>query len=201
MKTHPAIALIECSGIAAGLVAADAMIKSAPISVLKTGTIHRGKYLILVGGSVASIEESYHRGLASGGVQIVDHLFLPDVHPRVYDAILGKRFQCTGESLGVIETTTVASVIKSADAGMKGTWVELVELRTGDGLGGKAFALFSGKLEEVETALHLAREAVTISEFRGNITLIPRIHPDLVDQIDITTRFSKMDMKNLEGGE
>ena len=40
------------------------MLKKAPITVIKSGTVHNGKYLVLIGGSVASVEESYTKGLA-----------------------------------------------------------------------------------------------------------------------------------------
>ncbi|MFQ5584163.1 MAG: BMC domain-containing protein [Calditrichia bacterium] len=50
MKIYPAIALIEISNIAAGIKVGDAMLKKSPIALLKTGTVSRGKYLVLVGG-------------------------------------------------------------------------------------------------------------------------------------------------------
>jgi microcompartment protein CcmL/EutN len=45
---EPALALVELSSIAAGVQAADAMAKRAPIDVLKAGTVHNGRYLVLV---------------------------------------------------------------------------------------------------------------------------------------------------------
>ncbi|MDO9548824.1 MAG: BMC domain-containing protein, partial [Candidatus Marinimicrobia bacterium] len=77
MKKYPALALIELSNIAAGILTGDAMVKVAPISVLKAGTVHNGKYLILIGGSVASVEEAFHKGLTAGGEQVIDKVLLP----------------------------------------------------------------------------------------------------------------------------
>ena len=48
MKKYPSIALLELSSIAVGIFTADAMVKRAPITVLKSGTVHNGKYLILI---------------------------------------------------------------------------------------------------------------------------------------------------------
>ena len=78
MKKYPAIALLEISGIATGIYCADVMIKCAPITVLKSGTVHNGKYLILIGGSVASVEEAFYKGLTAAKDEIIDHVFLPD---------------------------------------------------------------------------------------------------------------------------
>ena len=91
MKKHPAIAVVEFSEIPCGMSATDAMLKKAPIAFVKCGTISRGRYLTLVGGSTASVDESLREGLAQGGPSVLDHILLADVHPRVYEAILGRR--------------------------------------------------------------------------------------------------------------
>ena len=95
MDRYPEIALIEYSSIATGIYCGDAMVKRAPITVLKSGTVHQGKFLVLIGGSVAAVEESYEEGLAMGGDSVVDKVFLPFVHTQVHDAILGKRQPCS----------------------------------------------------------------------------------------------------------
>ena len=62
----PALALVELSSIAAGMQAADAMAKRASLDVLKAGTVHNGKYLVLVGGQVADVEAAVRRGRSRG---------------------------------------------------------------------------------------------------------------------------------------
>ena len=57
-KRHGAMALLEFETIAAGVLASDIMVKRSPIALLRCGTIHPGRFLILVGGSVASTEEA-----------------------------------------------------------------------------------------------------------------------------------------------
>ncbi|MCH8013016.1 MAG: BMC domain-containing protein [Candidatus Marinimicrobia bacterium] len=201
MKKYPAIALIEYSSIAAGILSGDAMVKRAPITVLKAGTVHNGKYISLIGGSVASVEESFSEGLSRGGDQVIDSVILPNVHPQVHDAILKSRKPCSGESLGVIETSTVAATIRSADAGIKGADVNIVEIRLADDIGGKAFALFTGKLEEVEAAVQISKSMVTKPEFWVSDTVIARLHPDMMDQIKQSTRFIDVELQTLEGSE
>jgi len=201
MRSYPAIALIEFSSIATGIFAGDAMVKKAPISVLKSGTVHDGKYLILIGGSVAPVEESFAEGIFVGSGQVVDQVILPNIHGQVHRAILGERKPFRYESLGVIETETVAATIQSADASIKGANVDLIEIRLADDLGGKAFAVFNGEIEDVEIAIEIAKNAVTNSDFWLRDIVIPRIHSGMVEQIDQSTRFYSTTLKSLEGRE
>jgi microcompartment protein CcmL/EutN len=150
---EPALGLLEFSSIAAGIAAGDAMAKRAPIDVLRAGTIHPGKFLVLVGGSVADVEEALDAGRDAGAPCVLDAVFLPNVHPELVGAIGGGRGVAMGEALGVIETMTVASILEAADAGLKGARVRLLELRLGDDLGGKGYLLFDGPVAEVEAAV------------------------------------------------
>ena len=118
MKTYSAIALIEYSSIATGILAGDEMLKKAPITVIKSGTVHNGKYLVLIGGSVASVEESYAKGLTVEPENVIDSMILPDVHQQLHNGILGSRLECTEESLGIIEASSVSTMIKASDAGI-----------------------------------------------------------------------------------
>ena len=201
MNRYPAIALIEFSSIATGVFAGDAMVKRAPISVLKVGTVHEGKYLVLIGGSVASVEEAFSEGLRVGGEQVIDRVILPDVHFQVHDAILSTRKPCSGDAIGIIETKTVAATIQSADAGVKGANVNIVEIRLADDLGGKAIAIFTGRVEEVEAAVKISKEAVTHPNFWLCDTIIPRLHFDMAKQINQSTRFAGVNLDKLENGE
>jgi len=201
MKKYPSIALLELSSIAVGIYAADAMVKRAPITVLKSGTVHNGKFLILIGGSVASVEESFYTGIDSGSEKIIDQVQLPDVHQKVHDAILGNRQKCTGEAIGIIETSTVAATIKSADAAVKGTNIEILEIRIADDLGGKAFAIYNGEIEDVQSAIEISKENVTKKEFWIRDKIIPRISPEMADQLDQTTVFKNVSLNFLPESE
>jgi microcompartment protein CcmL/EutN len=201
MKKYPAIALLEISGIATGLYCADLMIKRAPITVLKSGTVHNGKYLILIGGSVASVEEAYYEGLSASGDDIIDHVILPNVHEQVHDAILGHRTKCRKESIGIIETASVAATIRSTDAAIKGTDVTIIEIRIADHLGGKAFSIINGEIEDVQTAVDIAQENITKPEFWLRKSVIPNLHHDIGSQIAQSTYFGQIEIQPLAEGE
>ncbi len=59
---NPAIGLLEFGSVAAGIVAADAMVKRAPLGDLVAGSVQPGRYLVLVAGDVASVEEAVEAG-------------------------------------------------------------------------------------------------------------------------------------------
>ena len=201
MKNYPAIALIEFNSISTGILAGDAMIKKAPISLYKSGTVSRGKYLVLIAGTVASVEMSYREGLEIGKDLIVDKVLLPDVHPNVIETILGDRNQITDESFGIIETASVASMIEAADAAIKGATVKIVEIRLADALGGKAFVMFNGKVEDIEAALEIGMNAISNKALWRNKSIIPSIHDELAKGINETTRFANAEFREIPGGE
>ena len=200
-QRYPAIALVEYSSVTTGILSGDAMIKRAPIAVIKSGTVHNGKYLVLIGGSVGAVEEAFSEGLQVGGTQVVDSVILPVVHNQVHDAALGERRECKPQALGICETYTVAATLRSADAGVKGAEVNIVEIRLADDIGGKAFTIFNGELHEVEAAVRIAREACTSSENWLRETIIPNLHPEMAAQVNATTYFSKASLDKLTESE
>ena len=132
--------------------------KSTVFSVSSNFT--NGKYLVLVGGQVADVEESLAAGREVGGDAVLDFVFLPHVHPDAVSTMGGARAPAATDALGIVETTTVAAAILAADAGVKGARVRLVELRLADGLGGKGVVLFSGLVADVEAAVRLGTGAL-----------------------------------------
>jgi microcompartment protein CcmL/EutN len=163
----PAIALLEFSSIARALRTGDVMVKKADISVLRAEPVSPGKYLILITGGEAEVEEAWRAGLADGGDAVVDSLYLPGVHADVLDAIGGAVAERgREESLAVVETSTVAAAIVSADAAVKETPVTLTELRLAKGIGGKGVFTLAGELWDVQASVEAAARSI---EERGAI--------------------------------
>ena len=194
---EPALALIDFGSVAAGIEAADAMAKRAQIDVIRAGTVQPGRYLVLIGGAVADVEESLAAGRAVGGPAVLDHVFLPHVHPEVVAAIGGGRVPAPEDALGVVETATAAAVIHAADAGVKGADVRLVEVRLADGLGGKGIVLFSGLVADVQTAVELGVGALERPEQLVRSVVIPRLHPSMWENVADATRFSARVLEKL----
>lgn len=186
---QPALALIEFDSIAAGVEAGDAMAKKAPVARVVAGTVHNGKYLVLVSGEVADVEESYAEGLAVGASAALDSVFLPGVHPYVADAVGRQRRPAAVDALGIIETRTVAAAIAAADAGIKGAEVNLIEVRLADGLGGKGLVFFSGLVHDVEAAVGMGVECISAAPALVHAVVIPQLHPDMANNILADTRW------------
>ncbi len=184
----PALGLLELESIAAGIEVGDAMAKRAPIEVLRAGTVHPGKYLVLVGGDVADVEEALEAGRELGGLALRDTTFLPAIHPDVVAGVRGARGSVEVEALGVIETATVAAVIRAADAGLKGAHVRLLELRLADDLGGKGYLLFGGDVTDVEAAIEIGVAAV--GQARGlHSRVIAQLHGEMAAELAADPRF------------
>jgi len=188
---EPALALVEFSSIAAGIESADAMVKRAPIKLIRSGTVQPGKYLVLIGGEVADVEESLATGQSVGGGKVLDTVYLPRVHEDVVRALAGGRTPEANDSVGVIETTTVAAAIHAADAGVKGAEVRLLEVRLADGLGGKGIVLFSGLVADVEAAVEIGVGVLERPELLVRQVVIPQLHAAMWENLGTATRFSE----------
>jgi len=186
---QPALALIEFDSIAAGIDAGDAMAKKAPIARIIAGTVHNGKYLVLAAGEVADVEESLAAGLAVGASAVLDHVFLPGVHPHVVDAIAAQRRPQPVDALGIVETRTVAAAIAAADAGIKGAQVNLMEVRLADGLGGRGLVFFDGLVADVEAAVRIATDIIAATSALIHAVVIPQLHPEMAANLLVDTRW------------
>ncbi len=191
MPTLPAIALIEYSSIAAGTRASDALVKKAPIELIRAGTVHPGKYAILFAGQVAAVEDSYVEGLRVGAEAVIDRVLLPDVHDRVYDAVLDKVGDWSADTLGVIETQTMSAVVEAADAAVKGANVAMVRIRLGDGLHGKGLAYFAGLQADVEAAIEIGASRIAYRNISVCTAIIPRLDAELRGMLKESTYFSE----------
>jgi microcompartment protein CcmL/EutN len=188
-----ALALVEFSGAAAGILAVDRLLKNAPVALLRCGTVHPGRYLALVGGSVAATEVAHAAACAAAAecCALVDEVCLPDPHPQLAAAVGGARRDCAGEALGVIELGTSPGLLRALDAVLKALAVELVEVRLADDLGGRALAVVAGRLPDVQAALDLARERKgPVAEWLGG-TLLPRLDDTLRDVLNAGTAFGR----------
>ena len=174
----PAIALLELDSIARALRTGDAMVKRAEVEVAYAGPVSPGKYLILVTGFEAEVEESWLAGKADAGDHLVDSLFLPGAHEAAVSAVHGvTRTLGDDLSLGVLETRTVSAAIVACDTAVKTTDVDVLEMRLGKGIGGKGVFTLSGAQSDVEAALEAA--LISIEDRRAVIAheLIPRPDP------------------------
>jgi microcompartment protein CcmL/EutN len=200
MKPFPAVAILEFLDIPSGIQATDAMLKKAPIAFLKNGTITRGRYLTVIGGSTASVEEAFVEGQFWAAQALIDKVFLPDVHPDVFAAMFGRRAATRDGAWAIIETSSVAANVRAAEAALKGTPVSLIELRLADdGLAGKGLSIYEGDLHDIEAAVDLAAAFLERAGVAFTHRILTAPHEALGRQINGSTRFHEATALELEG--
>jgi microcompartment protein CcmL/EutN len=201
MKTS-ALAVLDFTEIPAGVSAVDAILKKASIAFIRAGTVTHGRYLIVFGGSTAATAESLTEALATSGSGVIDYSFLPDAHPVLFDAAFGARRKSSG-SLLIVETETASSIVRAVEAALKGTPVDLIEMRLADaGLSGKGIALMAGSLHDIEYAAILAANGMGVDSppprgFAYRIIAAP--HDILESEIAAVTRFELAPLLELDG--
>jgi microcompartment protein CcmL/EutN len=147
--------------IAAGVRAADEVVKAARVDLVEAIPISPGKFLVIFAGGVAEVEASLEAGRRAASDVIVDELRLARVHRDVPAAIARPRGVHAVESaLGIVETATVAAAIEGADAAAKAAEVRLLEIGPGRGIGGRGFFTLTGDVGSVEAACGAARAIV-----------------------------------------
>lgn len=200
MKKYPAMAVVEFREISRGMYATDTMLKKAPIAFVRCGTISRGRYLTVIGGTTASVEEAYHEGLFWGGDSVLDSVMLADVHPQVHDAILGARRPEGSGSMAIVETGTVSSNVRAAELALKGTPVSLMELRLADmGLSGKGLSIYQGELHDIEAAMDLVSSFLRAAGREVTFKIISSPHEAMGQRVHLHSHFGTGTLMELDG--
>ena len=201
MKVAAALAVLDFARIPAGLDATDAMLKKAPVAFFRSGTVTAGRYLTLLGGTPASVEEALAEGLARAGEYVLDHLYLADVHPRLPDALEGRRGEDGTGGLLIVETATASSIVLACEKALKETLVDLVEVRLADtGLAGKGLALFRGDLHELEAAVDVISSVLSPAA-RLSVRVLARPHDVFARENALSTVFATSRFVDLGGEE
>lgn len=157
-----AIGMIELSSIARGIYATDLMLKTAYVEVVSATPVCPGKYIAIVHGDVAAVENSVNVGVEAAGEYLVDSFILPNVHPSVFPAITATTMPDETGALGIMESFSLATMIIAADAALKAADIQALELRMGSGIGGKSYFTFTGDVAAVKAGIEagtaIARE-------------------------------------------
>ncbi len=153
MQALKAIGMVELNSIAKGVESGDEMLKSADVELVVAQPICAGKYMVMVSGDVDSVERATEVGKEVAGEFLVDDFVIPNVHSSIFAAITATTLIQNVDSLGVIETFSVASSIMAADAAVKMSDVQIIEIRCATGLGGKSFLYLTGDVDSVRSAV------------------------------------------------
>lgn len=178
--TVPTLGVVEVSSIPRGLRVCDLMLKKAPVRVLRAAPVGCGKFLITLTGDEASLQEALDEGRAAAEPHLVGWTCLPNAHPQVVRALAGE-VQTPGilDALGALETLSLASLVRAADAAVKAAEVRLLSLTLDRDLGGKGYFTITGPLAEVEAALEAAERLVLEAGHPVQREILARPHEGL----------------------
>ena len=168
-----AIGMVEFISIARGIYAADQMVKISDVEIVTASSVCPGKYIAIVHGDVAAVQDSVRVGERFADEYLVDSIVIPNVSPAVFPAITGTTMPDRIRALGIMESFSLATMIITADAVLKSADLQPLELRLGNGLGGKAYFIFTGDVAAVETGVEAGK---AIAEEKGllvNAEVIP----------------------------
>jgi microcompartment protein CcmL/EutN len=178
VSAFEALCVIETASIARGFVVLDALTKKAPVSVKLARPVSPGKLVIVFGGDVESARESHACALEVAGSDLIDELFLPGAHERLLPAVDRDVSARAGESVGLVEMSTVAAAVLAADTALKAVDVDVVRMHLALGVGGKGWFALTGSLADVSAALDAVR-AASHNERVVGIELIAQPHPEV----------------------
>lgn len=170
-----AIGMVEFSSIARGIYSADQMVKVSEVEIVTAQTICPGKYIALVHGDVAAVQDSVHTGEQYAGEYLVDSIVIPNVHSGVFPALTASTMPEKITALGIFETFSVATMLTSADQILKAAELEAIEIRLGTGLGGKSFFTFTGDVGAVKAGVEAGRAEAMAKGLMVDAEVIP--HP------------------------
>ncbi len=174
-----AIGLVELTSIATGIEAADQMLKVSSVNILLSRSVCPGKFIVLIEGDVAAVENSIDAGKNVASQFYIDDFILPNAHPSIFSAITGTNAPPKEGALGVIETYTVSGGIVAADSAVKAADVVLVEVKIAMAISGKSYVVLAGNVAAVESAVNVGTAAAREKGMVVSSVVIPSPHKDL----------------------
>ncbi len=184
MATPKSIGAIELSSIALGFQVEDDMLKSAAVELLIARTICSGKYLIVVGGSVANVEAAIATGVSKGEGAVIDSGLISNVDASIFPALGQSVVLDAGQAdaLGVIETFSGTSIIAAADAAAKAARVTLFRIHVAMALGGKGLCLMTGSVSDVTAGVEVAAKVAADRGLLVSKAVIARPSRELLEE-------------------
>ncbi len=155
-----AIGMIEFKTVAAGITAADQMVKTANVEIIEAQTVCPGKYIALISGDLSAVKAAVERAEMTRPDEMIDSFVLGNPDESIFPAIYGSSQIDEVNALGILETYDAASIIVAADIAAKTAIVKLIELRIAKGMCGKSYMLITGEVAACEAAIEKAKASV-----------------------------------------
>lgn len=177
------LGMIELFSIARGIEAGDAIMKTAKVDLVAAYASCPGKYLVMVRGQVSAVKSAIEVGCKVSGKSLVNDILIANVHPQVFTALSQTTDFTPRGAAGIIETYSLATAVIVADAAVKAADVDLIEIRLGRGLGGKAFVVLTGDVSSVKAAVEAGVVASDGDGMIAHTAIIPRISKEILNTL------------------
>ena len=157
---NKAIGMVEYKTVSAGIVAADAMVKTSNVEIIEAQTVCPGKYIVIISGDLSAVKAAVDVAKKNYEGQLIGSFVLGNPHESIFPAIYGATDIADIAALGIIETYDAASIIVAADEAAKTAMVELIELRIARGMCGKSYLMLTGEIAAVEAAIARTKKSI-----------------------------------------
>ena len=178
-----AIGVVEYKTVSAGVVAADAMVKTSEVDIIEAQTVCPGKYIVIITGQLSAVDAAVSVAKGTHGDQLISSFVLGNPHESIFPAIYGATEIENVAALGVLETYDAASMIVAADYAAKTAIVELIELRLARGMCGKSYMMLTGEVAAVQAAIEKAKAIVGKEGMYLDSSVIARPDPQICKKI------------------
>ncbi|OLR55125.1 propanediol utilization protein [Hornefia porci] len=178
-----AIGMVEFTSIARGIYVADQMVKISEVEIVTSVSTCPGKYITIVTGDVAAVQSSVTLGEQLAGEFFVDSIVVPNVTESVFPAITGATMPEKLDAVGIMESFSLATMIIAADEILKSAELEPIELRLGNGLGGKSYFTFTGEVAAVQTGVDTGMAIAKEKGLLVNAEVIPSPSDRLIESL------------------
>lgn len=146
-----AFASLDVLSIARGYKTLDVIAKRAAVKIEVAKPVSSGRFVIVMSGAIAEVEESYCAALECVLDGVLDHVILTSPHEQVKFGVCARNIP-SSRSVLIAEFETVSSTLAAVDAVLKNCDVNLGSIRLADGIAGKGIATLCGDLCEVEAS-------------------------------------------------
>lgn len=178
------LAVIEVKTVTKGYVLSDDLLKLDNVELLMSQPMCPGKFVLIIGGSTASVENACQFAEEHMREHLIDISKFGKISEQVYTAIIGATAVSNRDAVGIIETFSISSLIEAADIAVKATSVEIVELRIARGMGGKSFVLLTGTTSDVTMAVESGKAKAKEAGLLVDTDVIASPHPELWQYIE-----------------
>ena len=177
------IGVIELKSIPKGVEAADDALKSAGVEMVTSRPACPGKYEIILTGSISNVTAAVNHVLDKFSNYVIDSSIMGRIDEQVIKALFGTQSGRKQGSLGLIETFSAATCIKAADIAVKTANIEIYDLRTSRGMGGKGVVIITGDVGDVTAAVEAGSNYAKTTATLSSYSVIAAPHADLWEQI------------------